>query len=90
VPNQIYKYKLDLWQTGITIPAGSRLRVEIASACFPFFSRNLNTGGHNEMDTKYIKATQKIYHGPNHPSHISIPAIPDDILPSLSKNNNMP
>jgi putative CocE/NonD family hydrolase len=61
---EIYEYTLDLWQTGITIPAKHRLRVEIASASFPTFSRNLNTGGHNEKETTYVAAEQTIYHPP--------------------------
>jgi len=72
-PNKIYEYQLDLWQTGITIPPGSRLRVEVASASFPSFSRNLNTGGHNEIDTNFVKAEQKIYHDKEHPSHVLLP-----------------
>ena len=55
-PGKIYEYALDLWHTGITIPAGDSLRVEVTSASFPFFSRNLNTGGHNEEETKFVKA----------------------------------
>ena len=43
-----------------TIAKGSRLRVEVASASFPMFSRNLNTGGHNEMETQYVPADQTI------------------------------
>jgi putative CocE/NonD family hydrolase len=74
--NRVYKYKLDLWQTGITIAKGARLRVEIASAAFPFFSRNLNTGGHNETETRFVKATQTIHHSRRYPSHILLPAIP--------------
>ena len=74
--NKVYKYKIDLWQTGITIANGARLQVEIASAAFPFFSRNLNTGGHNEMETKYVKATQTIHHSRRYPSHILLPRIP--------------
>jgi len=74
--NRVYKYKLDLWQTGITIAKGARLRVEVASAAFPFFSRNLNTGGHNETETKFVKATQTIHHSRRYPSHILLPAIP--------------
>jgi uncharacterized protein len=74
-PNEIYEYTLDLWQTGITIPAGSRLRVEVASAAFPFFSRNLNTGGHNETETKYVSAQQTIYHSQKYPSYILLPVI---------------
>ncbi|MFQ5600093.1 MAG: CocE/NonD family hydrolase, partial [Candidatus Krumholzibacteriia bacterium] len=75
-PGEIYEYELDLWQTGITIPAGSRLRVEVASASFPLFSRNLNTGGHNETETQYVAAEQTIYHDAEHPSHVLLPVIP--------------
>jgi len=59
-PNKVYEYQLDLWQMGISIPAGHRLRVEVASASFPSYSRNLNTGGHNEMDTDIQKAEPRI------------------------------
>lgn len=76
-PGQVYEYTLDLWQTGITIPAGHRLRVEVASASFPMFSRNLNTGGHNETETRYVKADQTIYHNARYPSHILLPVIPE-------------
>jgi len=76
-PGKIYEYTLDLWQTGITIPAGDSLRVEIASASFPLFSRNLNTGGHNEKETHYVKAEQKIYHSKKYPSHLLLPVIPE-------------
>lgn len=77
-PGKVNKYTLDLWQTGITIPAGDSLRVEVSSASFPVFSRNLNTGGHNEKDTQYVKAEQKIYHHKNYPSHILLPVIPEE------------
>jgi predicted acyl esterase len=79
-PGRIYEYKLDLWHTGITIPAGARLRVEVASALFPMFSRNLNTGGHNETETKFVPAKQVIYHDKEHPSHVLLPVIPPDEL----------
>jgi len=66
-PDNIYEYTIDLWHTGITLEPGWTLQVEITSAYFPFFSRNLNTGGHNEMETDYIKAKQKVYHSPTYP-----------------------
>jgi hypothetical protein len=59
------------------VPEGSRLRIEVASAVFPFFSRNLNTGGHNETETKYVTAQQTIYHSQKYPSHILLPVIPE-------------
>jgi len=75
-PGRVYEYTLDLWQTGITVRKGSRLFVEIASCTFPMFSRNLNTGGHNEMETEYVPATQTILHDAQHPTHVLLPMIP--------------
>jgi putative CocE/NonD family hydrolase len=75
-PDQVYEYHLDLWQTGITLPPGSKLRVEVASASFPVFSRNLNTGGHNETETKYVVAKQTVYHDARYPSYVLLPVIP--------------
>ena len=75
-PDEIVEYHLDLWQSAATIPKGARLRVEIASAYFPMFSRNLNTGGHNETETEFVSATQTILHDAAHPSHVLLPRIP--------------
>lgn len=77
VPGEIYEYSLDLWQTGGTITKGNRLRIEVASASFPVFSRNLNTGGHNEMESNYVSAEQIVYHDTEHPSHVLLPVIPN-------------
>lgn len=74
-PGETYAYSIDLWQTGITIPPGHRLRVEVASASFPMFSRNLNTGGHNETETNYVTAEQTIHHSSAYPSHILLPIV---------------
>jgi putative CocE/NonD family hydrolase len=74
-PNKAYEYQLDLWHTGITVPAGHRLRVEVASASFPSYSRNLNTGGHNEMDTNFAKAEQTIHHSKEYPSYVLLPVV---------------
>ena len=85
-PGKVYEYHIDLWQTGITVPRGSRLRVEVCSARFPTFSRNLNTGGHNETETKFVTAKQKVYHDREHPSHILLPVIQDpDFRASLGE-----
>lgn len=75
--DQVYPYTLDLWQTGVTVMAGEKLRVEVSSAAFPTYSRNLNTGGHNEMETDYVTARQTIAHAPDFPSHILLPVIPN-------------
>ena len=57
------------------LSAGSRIQVEVASASFPMFSRNLNTGGHNEKETEFVPATQKIHHDAVYPSHIVLPVV---------------
>ncbi len=72
---KVYPFSLDMWQTGITFQKGHRIRVEVTSALFPMFSRNLNTGGHNETETKFRKAVQKIYHTPEYPSHVVLPVV---------------
>ncbi len=77
VPGEIYEYDLDLWHTGLTIPAGERLRLEVASASFPHFSRNLNTGAHNETSTEFVPAEQTVYHDELRPSHVLLPVIPE-------------
>jgi uncharacterized protein len=72
-PGRVYKYGIDLWHTAIAIAPGHRLRVEVASADFPNFSRN----GNNETETRYVSANQTIYHDARRPSHIVLPAIPE-------------
>jgi len=74
-PGQIYEYKIDLWHTGITFKKGHRIRIEISSAQFPMFSRNLNTGGNNETDTVFVKAVQRIYHTREYPTRVIIPVV---------------
>jgi len=76
-PGEVFAYTIDCWQTGVTVVTGERLRVEVASAAFPLFSRNLNTGGHNETETEYVVAHQVIYHDALRPSHLLLPVIPE-------------
>ncbi|HEV8409306.1 MAG TPA: CocE/NonD family hydrolase [Gemmatimonadaceae bacterium] len=76
VPGTVYQYDIDMWYTGIVIPAGHKLRVTIASAAFPKYDRNLNTGGDNERDTKFVSAHQQVLHDAEHPSRIRLPVIP--------------
>lgn len=70
------RYTIDLWQTGLVLPAGHRLRVAIASAAFPKYDRNLNTGANNEHGTKSAVAHQRILHDGAHQSYVTLPIIP--------------
>jgi putative CocE/NonD family hydrolase len=72
----VYRYDIDLWFTALVLPAGHRIRVTVASAAFPKYDRNLNTGGDNERDTEYVAAHQRVLHDAGHPSHVTLPLIP--------------
>lgn len=76
VPGEATRYDLDLWFTGLVLPAGHRIRVTVASAAFPKYDRNLNTGGDNERDAAFVVAHQRILHDAAHPSHVTLPVIP--------------
>jgi hypothetical protein len=76
VTGQVERYDIDLWFTSMVFPAGHRLRVSIASALFPKYDRNLNTGGNNERDTTFVVAHQRVLHDAAHPSHVVLPVVP--------------
>lgn len=74
-PGKIYSFIVDMGHTAVTVHAGERLRLEIASAAFPEFSRNLNTGGANELGTQWVKARQCVYRSAARASHLLLPVI---------------
>jgi uncharacterized protein len=71
-PGRVYEYAIDLWATGITFRAGHRIRVEITSSSFPRWGRNPNTGESNVHSAHTEVARQRIFHDPEHPSHITL------------------
>jgi putative CocE/NonD family hydrolase len=75
-PGIVYAYTIDLWATSVVLHPGHRLRVEIASANFPRFDRNPNTGHPLFSDAELQAATQTISHDAVRPSHIVLPVIP--------------
>jgi hypothetical protein len=75
-PGQIYRYEIDCWSSSNCFQTGHRIRVEIASANFPQFDRNPNTGRAFGLDAELQPATQTVYHDAAHPSHILLPIVP--------------
>jgi len=75
-PGTIYAYQIEMWSTSMVLQAGHRLRVEVASANFPRFDRNPNTGHPLFADAELQAATQTIFHDAARPSHIVLPVIP--------------
>jgi putative CocE/NonD family hydrolase len=74
-PGMVYEYGIDLWSTSVVLRPGHRLRVDIASANFPRFDRNPNTGHALFGDAELQAATQTILHDATHPSHVVLPVI---------------
>ena len=75
-PGQIYKFTIDLWSTSNVFKAGHRLRLEVSSSNFPRFDRNPNTGEDPESASRWVKATNTIYHDSEHPSVLVLPVVP--------------
>jgi putative CocE/NonD family hydrolase len=75
-PDRVYEYRIDLGPLGNRFRAGHRIRVEVASASFPQFDRNMNTGGSFGAESTGRPATQRILHDASHPSHIRLPTVP--------------
>jgi hypothetical protein len=61
-----------MWATGNRFAKGHRVRVDVSSADFPRFDRNSNLAG---AAGRPIAARQTIYHGPEHPSAVVLPAL---------------
>jgi putative CocE/NonD family hydrolase len=75
-PGKPYELHIDLWSTANVFKAGHRVRLDIASASFPRWDRNPNTGAPFGSDAELRSARQTVYHDAAHPSHVVLPIIP--------------
>ncbi len=71
-----YEFSINLWSTANVFKAGHRIRLDIASASFPRWDRNPNTGEPFGMSASLRLAQQTILHDAAHPSHVVLPLIP--------------
>lgn len=62
-PGKVYEYSLDLWHTGIAIPAKHRLRVEVSSASFPLYD-----GRHSRSLPAVGQPTDRYIYDPGDPT----------------------
>ena len=74
-PTEIH---IDLWPTSMIFLKGHRVRLEVSSSNYPRFDRNPNTGQRIATETNPIPATQRVYHGPDTPSRVILPVIPNE------------
>jgi putative CocE/NonD family hydrolase len=75
-PGETADYDIDLWNTAHVFAVGHRLRIEVASAAFPKFDRNLNTGEPLATATRMEIAHQRVHHDAARPSHVLLPVVP--------------
>jgi len=75
-PGEIYRLNFDRMLTSNLFRAGHRIRIQISGAFFPHFSRNLQSGESEVTSSRMCPAHVRIYHEPDHPSHIDLPVIP--------------
>jgi Predicted acyl esterases len=76
-PNRMQIYHIPLKPQAITIPAGSRLCLEIASSAFPEYARNLQTGADRYTSAEIRVATQTIHYGEPFPTCLFLPIMPE-------------
>jgi uncharacterized protein len=74
--NNTYRIKLTLRSTANYFATGHRIRLEVSSSNFPFFDRNLNTGGNNYGETQWIVARNTIHHRSASASHLMLSVLP--------------
>ncbi len=71
-PGEVYEVEISLWDTCVRLPAGHRLRVEIASSAFPKYDVNLGTGGDMVTETTGVLARNRLWHTPSRPSRLMV------------------
>lgn len=71
------RYVLDVPMRSIAylVPAGHRLRLDIASSSFPRLERNLGTGGHNYDESAPTNALNRVFHGGDAVSFVELPVL---------------
>jgi putative CocE/NonD family hydrolase len=75
-PGAVERYEISLFATSYLVPAGDRLRVDVASSCFDRYDRNLNTGEPIGQGSRWVVAEQTIHHDAAHPSRVILPIAP--------------
>jgi uncharacterized protein len=77
-PNVPLKYTFGLPTVNHVFQPGHRIMIQVQSSWFPLYDRNPQTFVPNIFFARpadYVKATQRIYHGPDAASFISLPVV---------------
>lgn len=78
VPNRIYRLRLDNLLTGNLFRQGHRLRIQISTTFYPWFSRNLHSGDSEVFSDNIQPARITVFHDRRRPSRIVLPVVAGD------------
>ncbi|MEO8295772.1 MAG: CocE/NonD family hydrolase, partial [Gemmatimonadota bacterium] len=70
-PDRVYHLVLPDLLTGNLFRQGHRIRIQISTAFFPWFSRNLHTGDSEIFSLNMQQARVTVFHNRKYPSHIT-------------------
>jgi putative CocE/NonD family hydrolase len=74
-PGEVYRVRVEAFPTSNLFKAGHRIRLDIASANFPHFDFNPNTGEPEGKWTRMRKARNVIHLDAGRPSHVVLPIV---------------
>jgi putative CocE/NonD family hydrolase len=76
-PENVYEVTVPMAVTSNVFLPGHRIRLDISSSNFPHYDRNTNTGGFIALESidQSVVSTNRIIHGPEHPSRLVLPII---------------
>jgi uncharacterized protein len=75
-PGAVYRLELNLHAVSNHFAPGHQVRLEVSSSNFPTFDRNLNTGGNNYDETRWIVAANAIHHRTAQVSELILSVVP--------------
>jgi putative CocE/NonD family hydrolase len=73
---ETYRVVIELGPVGHCFRPRHRVRLQVTSSCFPWYDRNMNTGGRLGADAVGSVATQSLHHDSERPSRILLPVRP--------------
>ena len=75
-PGKLYEINIPLPPISNVFKVNHRIRIDISSSNFPRFDVNPNTGEDVGKHTYVVNATNTVYVGKDHLSHVLLPVIP--------------
>ena len=75
VPGERQQVTVNLRSIAYLLPAGHRLRLQVAGTSFPRLERNLHGGGDNRLQSRALVARTRVHHGGEAVSALELPAL---------------